>query len=350
MFEDKTPEAIHEALLSNIDDSIDKREGSIAYDLTFPTAIETGNVYLALNAVIELASPETTYAEYLDMWANAFGVYRKPATYATGTVTLTGPVGTVVPSGTQLQTSADIFAVTTEEVTLGATPSTVTARAETPGSAGNVAVNAMNALAPGELYGIVTVSNATQFDGGIDVETDEALRARFFEKARKPAASGNAQHYREWAMAVPGVGEAAVYPLHAGPGTVKVVILDADLRPPSSDIVNRTIAYVEENKPIGATVTIEGAVDLVIDVTATVTLKAGYEADDVATAFKTALAEYLRGLAFTGEAVRINRVGQLLIATDGVVDYTNLRLNGGTANITPTTSQVATAGTVTLNA
>lgn len=62
----------------------------------------------------------------------------------------------------------------------------------------------------------------------IDQETDDELRARYYIKIQTPATSGNAYHYRLWSKEVSGVGDAKVYPLWNGNGTVKVLIIDSN--------------------------------------------------------------------------------------------------------------------------
>lgn len=348
MFEDKTPESIHAAIMSVISDEVDKREGSVAHDLTYPAAIEIGNLYMALDTVVELAFADTAYGEYLDLWTIPFGIQRKPAVSSEGQVTLSGPEGTVVPEGTQLQTESDVFFTTAEEVTITSGSATVNAYAETGGVSGNVSANTVNALAPGDLYGVVSILSSTAFTGGVDMESDDSLRARLIERAQKPSTSGNVHHYKQWALEVLGVGDAAVYPLHAGPGSVKVVIVNADKQPPSASVIADANAYIQENKPIGATVTVEGATGLAINIAVNVTLEDDYNLETIKPLFEQALREYLQKLSFTSEPVRYVRIGEVLLSLEGVKDYENLRVNNGTANITPTTNQVAVLGTVTL--
>ena len=347
MFEEKTPESIHASMLNVLSDRIDKREGSVAHDLSYPAAIEVGNLYMALDTVIELAFVETAYDEYLDLWTFPFGIQRKPAVKSEGQVTLAGPVGTFVPAGTVMQTEGDVFFTTKDDVTLTSGSATVAAEAEEGGVLGNVGENAVNALSPGDLYGVVTIVSSTAFTGGVDKEPDEELRERLFERARKPSTSGNAQHYKQWALEVQGVGDATVLPLHAGPDTVKVLVVNNDKQPPSAALVAEANAYIQENKPVGATVTVEGAVGLAINVTAALTLEPGYTLEAVRTSFTASLRNYLRGLQFAADPIRYVKIGEALISTEGVRDYTNLRVNNGTANITPTTSQVGIVGTVT---
>ena len=61
---------------------------------------------------------------------------------------------------------------------------------------------------------------------GTDTESDEALRQRFDVKAQLPVTSGNANHYIQWALEVPGTGAAKAIPLDTGPGTVTVLVVD----------------------------------------------------------------------------------------------------------------------------
>ena len=107
------------------------------------------------------------------------------------------------------------------------------------------AIGSLNVTA--ELTDIIT--------DGADEETDEALRERFYEKVRNPATSGNKHHYRQWALEVPGVGDAKVFPLDSGDGTLTVMIVDVDkARNPSLEPAVRD--YIETVRPIGATVTV----------------------------------------------------------------------------------------------
>ena len=348
-YESKTPDVIHAAMLENVDPAIDQREGSVTHDLTKPAAIELANAYIELDAVLSLGFAETSEGIYLDMRSSEHGVTRRAAVKAQGSVTLTGPDGTLVPQGTRLQTTSNIFFVTLADVTLTGGTATVNAEAEVGGLSGNVTSGKITALAPGDLYGIVTVNNPLAFDGGSDAEDDATLLARLLDRVRKPATSGNAAHYKQWALEVAGVGDAKVYPVWNGGGTVKVVLLDTEKTAPAQSVIDDATAYIETQRPIGAAVTVVGASELAVNVTATMTLEAGAVLADITTAFTASLADYLKSIAFTGEQIRYTRIANLLIDVPMVVDYANLTVNGGTANILPTDEQVGVVGTVTLS-
>ena len=54
---------------------------------------------------------------------------------------------------------------------------------------------------------------------GTDDEVDDNLRDRLAIRVQKQATSGNAYHYEQWALSVPGVGAVKVIPVWDGPNT-----------------------------------------------------------------------------------------------------------------------------------
>lgn len=352
MYEDKTAEALLDAMLENAPDDVDKREGSVVYDLLAPAAIEFSLAYTELDTLLLLAFADTAEGELLDRRVAEFGLTRKPAVKATGQVTFTGPEGTVIPAGTRLVTGGvePIYFVTTAEATITGGTATVSAEAEEGGAKGNVAAGEITSLAVGEsLFGVVSVTNPQPFDGGADTESDDDLRARFFDRVRKPVTSGNANHYRQWALEVAGVGDAKVYPVANGPGTVKVVLLDPEKTAPPQAVVDEVAAYIESVRPVGASVEVVAATEVPIDVSATLTLAADKELSDVQTEFESLLTDYLKSLAFADPVVRYSKIASLLIDIDGVLDYSGLTVNGGISNVTIADGSVAVLGTVTLS-
>jgi uncharacterized phage protein gp47/JayE len=351
-YEDKTVEALTDDILANVDDEFDKREGSVAYDLTVPYAIELSLLYTELASTLLLGFADTTEGSYLDLRAGEIGLTRKEAVKSVGSLTLTGPEGTFVPEGTRAVTDSmtPVYFLTTQEGTITGGTLTVTAEAETAGAAGNVTAGAVVSLAEGDpLLGILTATNAAAFDGGADSEADADLLGRYYDKIRKPATSGNANSYLQWAKEVDGIGDAKVYPTWNGPGTVKVVLLDMDKTAPPQSLVDAAQAYIESERPIGATVTVVGAEEIAINITADVTLTAGKTVDDAVTEVTTTVTAYLTSMAFVDTTVRYTQIGSYILNANSVVDYSNLTIEGGTTNVTLQDGQVAVLGTVTFN-
>lgn len=105
----------------------------------------------------------------------------------------------------------------------------------------------------------------------------------------------------------------------------------------------------EGKAPVGARVTVEPATAVLINVSATLTIAPGYNADSVKAAVKDNIAAYIKSLAFTSDNdVRYVRIGQAILDTLGVQDYANLTVNGGTANVAIGEQEVAVLGTVNL--
>lgn len=362
-FSGETMQAILQRMLGAITENVDKRQGSVTYDLLAPAAAELAQAYMALDQVLTFGfvSPDMP-REYLELRAAELGIEPRPATKAFGKLTFTGPEGTVIPSGTRVSTDDTIpqYFVTTADVTIPAGGVvSVSAEAEQAGAAGNVAAGDIT-LVLGDLSGIVSVTNPEAFEGGADVESDESLLNRYYRRARRAATSGNTAHYEEWALSIPGVGDVRVIPTWDGPGTVKVVILGDDKRAPDSSVVSAVQEYIDPNQngdgsgqaPIGAVCTVVPAAETAINVSAIVTLATGATIEQVTADFNAGLDEYLASLAYKDPLVRYTQIAGILLGIPDIIDFENLTVNGGTSNIEIDidAGDVAVRGEVNLNA
>lgn len=348
-YETQTKTAILQRMLDASPSDIDKRQGSVTYDLLSPAAIETAALYIELDNILRWGFADTTYGEYLDRRAGEIGLARKAAVKAAGTLTFTGPSGFVVDAGTEVTTAtvAPITFVTSAAGTITGGTVTVPAVAAVAGTSGNVGVGTVTTV-KGNLVGVVTATNSSAFSGGVDTETDEALLGRYYERLRTPATSGNANNYKQWAKEIAGILDAKVYPVWNGPGTVKIVLLGSDGTPPTTGKAAEVAAYIETVRPIGAAVTVEPAAQVAIAVGATISLDVGYTLVDVRNAFTSGLTEYLKSLAFVDPLVRYTQVANVLVNTPGVLDFSGLTVNGGTTNVTVADGAVAVVGAVNL--
>lgn len=363
----ETFDAIMIRLLATVPDDIDKAEGSYIYDALAAAAAEMVQMKIDMGNFLKRGFASTTFGEYLDLRCEEHGLTRKDAVKATGQVTFTGTAGVTIPAGTIVATPADpmlsvasIEFVTTSEATIPESGSiAVDIECSLAGEKGNVLAGTITVLASKitPASSISAVINAAATTGGEDIETDAALLARYLEYVQNPGTSGNKADYKNWALEVPGVGDAQVIPVWNGHGTVKVVLIDEDKQPTSAAVITAVQNYIspdpedgEGKAPIGATVTVAAATAVNIDVSATMTLTGTKTLAQVQTAFEIALADYLKSIAFTDDpTVRYVRIGSLLLDTEGVQDYSALLVNSGTANITISAGQVAVKGTVTLN-
>ena len=335
MYEDQTYENILQEMLNRVSDDVDKREGSIIYDALAPVAYFLADQYFQLSNFVDLVFPDTAVGEYLDRAAGGYGIIRKAASSAIRKIVTSGEV----EIGTRWMISDVAYRITGQ-----LEENTYEAECETTGKIGNTYSGALESLS--------AVSNVTAeltdiLTDGADEETDDALRARFYEKVRHPATSGNAYHYRQWALEVSGIGDAKVFPLDSGPGTVTVLIVDAD-KGRNTSLESEVSDYIETMRPIGADVTVSSPAELAINVSADVSLDGTRTLAEVLLDFKSNLAEYLKDLVFTKYQVSYTRVGSILLDIDGVQDCDNLRLNEATANVAITAKEIAVMGDVSL--
>ncbi|RAK21150.1 putative phage protein gp47/JayE [Anoxybacillus vitaminiphilus] len=343
MFEHQTFEAILQRMLDQVPDDVDKQEGSIIYDALAPAAMELAQMYTELDVILRLAFGETSTGEYLKRRAADFGVYKKEATSAIrkGIFTDENASPFNVPIGSRFRLN-DMVYVATEKIVDGQ----FRMRAETAGSVGNQEFGNLLPVEPIEGLGTAILSDV--LIPGEDEESDDSLRKRFLQKVREPGTSGNANDYKRWATEVVGVGAAKVTPLWNGPGTIKVTIVNNDMQPAANELVAQVSEYIEQVRPIGATVTVVSATGKPIDVSATVVLASGYTLQDVQDVFAQQCRKYLQETAFSTTYVSYAKIGTLLLNTPGVIDYSELTLNGGTANVALQDDEVPVLGSVVL--
>lgn len=335
MYEEMTYENILQQMLDRVTSDVDKREGSVIFDALAPAAYFLADQFFQLGNFIDLVLPDTAVGEYLDRAVSGYGVSRKSANAAVRKIETTA----AIEIGTRWAIRDVVFLVTGQIA-----ENVYEAECETPGKIGNTYFGALESLS---MISEVTAELTDIITDGADEETDDALRARFYEKVRRPATSGNAYHYRQWALEVPGVGDAKVFPLDAGPGTVAVLIVDAD-RKINASLESNVSEYMETVRPIGASVSILSPSAHTVSVSARVLLDGTKTMDEVLVAFKTNLAAQLNKMVFTEYRVSYAKVGSLLLNTEGVQDYESLKLNGTAGNIVIGVKEVPVMGTVNL--
>ncbi|QEK13733.1 baseplate J/gp47 family protein (plasmid) [Crassaminicella thermophila] len=343
-----TIDVIHERMLSNISDEYDKTEGSFFYDATKPVAIELEKAYKDQEEILDKGFVETATGEWLDKKVAEQGLTRKPATKATGYVTIEGSEGAIINAGDKVANDTVTYTILESKTIDSTLKASVQVECDEFGSVGNVPINAIKYF-PVTLSGLTKVYNEEKIDNGYDGETDEELRQRYYDKVRTPATSGNKYHYRNWAKEVPGVGDAKVFPLWNGPGTVKVVIIDSNKTGADSQLVTDVYNHIEENRPIGATVTVESATELQINIDVTLTIDSNnYTIEQVKRNIENAITEHLKEIAFKENYVSYAKIGSLILNSNGVLDYSNLLINNNNSNVSIKETEVAVLGVVTV--
>lgn len=342
----ETKDQILERLMSDIDDKYDKTVGSFMYDTQKPRAIEDEKIYARIDKIADRAFVKTATGDDLKEKLREVAIEMRTATYSKGTVTITGNPGDIVNAGTKVMSDKLFFTITAKG-TLGETGTVdVAAICDTPGSAGNIPAGSIKSFPVSA--GFTSVTNNEPFTGGYDAETEEEAKERYYALAKKPPTSGNKYHYESWAMEVSGVGAAKCIPKWNGPGTVKVLIIDQDREEADADLINAVAEHIEEERPVGPTITVVSATPLPINVNANLILQSGYTVAAVKETIESEINSYLKDIAFEQDYVSLAHIGRSILGINGIVDYENLTINGGISNIDIAEDEVPTLGVVTV--
>lgn len=360
---DVDDDVIHARMLEALPDDIDKTDGGFAHDFTRPAALEKAEMMIAVNDAVQVFFPAWSYGGYLDKLANAVGLTRKAAQPAETYLEITGTEGTIIPAGFIFATpksgdTANVEFAVVESATVNAEgKATALARCTETGLVGNVTENSIT-LMSSPMKGVSAIKNPAAATGGIETEDDESLRARIEEREKNNESSfvGNDSNYKRWAKEVDGVGSVLVVPewMGKGSGTVKLIVMDANGMPANDTILKAVYDHIisPDNRdyrlaPIGAILTVTTAEAVGLTFSATVLLEEDAVLDDVVKAYRTNLLAYFEE-AKAESCIRYTRVCSVLSETKGVLDYSNMLLNGATANIAITADDYPTIAAVNL--
>lgn len=338
MYEAREQEDILAELQEASSTPASKIEGTFENDVLASNSIEFAKLEVELEQAYKAAFAETSWGDYLTMIAAEFGVDRKLAVPAIGTVTLTGTGD--VALGSRFSTAAGTIFETTEAASIQKVGK-VAVQAVNAGTSGNVAAGTIVNI-PISIPGITAVTNDEPTHDGYDEESDEELLKRYYVIVRRPATSGNCNHYYNWAMSVEGVGECKVVPLWNGAGTIKIIIIDSNHDVASSDLIAKVKAHIEENSPIGANVTVTSPAALTINITADV--KGTLDTD----ALKISLSEYFVAHALSISYISSAQIIDRIMNQSTVEDCDNVLVNGA-KRVSITSEQLPVVGSVTVH-
>lgn len=367
-FSAQTYQKILARMLALVPDTFDKRDTSPIQTALGPAAYGLEGFYLSLDQIQKQAFIQTASGDALDLLAVLAGTTRKQASAAVRT----GVFDCAVPIGARFSTINGSDSINFSVVSAIAVGSTYRLQAETPGDIGNrytgpiLPITAIEGLNSAQLTDLLIP--------GEDTETDEAFRARIIERLNSHSFGGNIAQYVENIEAIDGVGAVQVYPTWNGGGTVLCSILGADFLPASAELVQTVQNAIDPPPgqglglglaPIGAKVTITAPEALPINISAALTLAAGYDLEMLQQPIEDAVEAYLlqvrkdwdnnisRTAVSYSASVYLARVLAALIGVSGVVNVSDLTLNGQATDAILTETgplqQVPVLGEVTLH-
>ena len=362
-----------ELVLSYVPENIDKREGSIIYDAVAPAAMALAEQSLQLANIVKQTYVKTADDEYLDYRAVEYGTARYPATYTEALCRAVGNDDGVVEN-IQL---GDRFASVADEptfykVTYINEDHTVVLKAETAGTGPNSYIGQVLPVTPNDEIVFAEIVEVTT--PARDAETDDHLRARLLAENRWLAYGGNVADYLNMLQNIEEVGAGQVYPVWAGAGTVKLVILNNDLMPASSTLVKKVKEEIDPEEsttqgyglaPIDHKVTVTAPETFTVDIAMNVTIADSANVDTIKANIKTSLEEFFKSLRKDWDTVNPtvgrgysmtiyrSKILSRVMMLEGIANATMPRLNGRDEDLqlvfNNTTSQLPVLGEVTVN-
>lgn len=371
---------ILDAMLGEVSDTLDKREGSLIQTALGPLAWYLEGLALTLSNVQKAAYAETAEGEDLDLLAATRGLTRRAAVAAVRQ----GTFNVAIPEGSLFRTvngDSSVLFVSGEQISTSGGLYVYRMTCQTPGVIGNSYSGNITPVTA--IAGLTTAVLGTIIAEGADQESDAALRVRYVASFDTAPYGGNISEYRQAILAISGVGAVQVYPANQyhGGGTALCSIVNADFGPASSALVKTVqdiICPPEDGQtapspngygiaPIGAAVDIVSATAVTINVSCRIIFASGVE-DGLASygdEIRAAVAEYIHSVAEDwGKALVSNRITYpvtvfasriiyAILTIPEVASVADLTINGASGDLTLTETaalqQVPVLGEVALN-
>lgn len=366
--------------LSFVDDSLDKREGSIIYDALAPACYVLAGYYMQLYQVVKNSFAVTATGEWLDQRVKESGITRREATGAVKRADFTDDAGqaAVVRIGTRWSTVSSTNPITyrvTAQYEQNDAP-VAGAYELTCETLGTIGQEYTGPIIPVDFVkGVAAATMSTTLIPGRDTETDDELRERYFDQMSAKAFGGNISDYRNKTREIIGVGDLQIYPVWNGGGTVKLSIVDTAFHAASNEFVQEVQNLIDPVNasgvqgdglgiaPIDHKVTVVAPEEVPVNITASIVLQVPYEVGQVQPAVEQAIEAYMVELRhdwatpneFNQYALSVytSRITAAIVGVPGISNVTNVRLNGTAADITLQQTgqkqQIPVKGTVTLN-
>lgn len=393
MFEEYDFDTLMDKMLSNVDDGLDKREGSVIYDAIAPAALELSNFYLNLDMVLDEVFAESASYYYLIKRASERGLLPKEETNATLMMKVV-PTETQISIGDRFNLDELNYTVTS---IIDGNAGTYQVQCETAGVIGNQQLGALIPIeTENELNNMESATLEEVLIPGEDEEDVETFRERYFASFNNEAFGGNKADYIEKVNNIDGIGgckpirawnggyrpadmiptdevktwfesqskdtlgeniynwlstiyNASINKLLTVGGTVKLIIINSEFRKPSATLIQTVQEEIDPTNttgegdgvaPIGHVVNVIGVNEIPINVTLlSVEYETGYSFDTLKDAIETTIDNYFFDLRQAWASsdnliVRTSQIEAQLLLMSGIVDIQGILLNGQEGNIT----------------
>lgn len=349
----KNYEQILRYLLDQVPADLDKREGSVIFTAVAPVALLTAEILSIFDELVKRFYLDTADGDDLDKKAEEYGLYRYEATHAIREAVMKNGEGLPlrnVPKGSRFFAGESVFTVIRETET----PGTYEVEAEEAGEEGNaihgelIPVAQIQGFASGEL-GRVLIP-------GEDEESDEVFKDRVFAYLLEKAFGGNRADYTQKALEIQGVGGVRIERSTDGEQTVGVIVIDSEDSVPSPELIDKVqdlfdpLDAAREGAglaPINHKVRVRAVDEQPVTLSVTVEHDGEHDVQKgIEETFEGLISE-LRAewkrkrykvepgapVTYDPIIVRHSRIAAELLNVPGVVDISDVLLNGSTTNV-----------------
>lgn len=288
--------------------------------------------------------PDTAEKEFLDRHASLhLPGGRKKATGAVGLVSHPGVDGAPVPAGTVYIRSDGVQYASQADATVVAGVASVTVKATTAGVSTNALLGqSLTLVTPVPGMRSAATVGVNGLTSGTDDEEDDDLRARLLQRLQQPPDGGSATDYVQWALSVPGVTRAWVYPLELGANTVVLRFVrdgDTPIIPDATEVA-AVQAYIDSVRPVTVEFTAVAPVSLPVNFQIqlspnTVAVRAAVEAE---------LRDLIEREALPGGTLLLSHINEAISIAAGETDHV---LVSPTANVAAPAGQLPMFGSIT---
>lgn len=292
--------------------------------------------------------PDTAEKINLNRWAAVWGVARKPAWPAAGTVSILGIEGASVPTGTELQRSDGQLYATDQETLISGGSANAAVTAIDVGTAGNAEGNSLLSLVS-PIAGVeaaITIG-PEGLAGGTDEESDNSLRRRLLLRIQQPPHGGAKHDYLAWALNAEAHGLAVtrawISPLENGLGTVVLRFVMDDTRPdgiPMAGDITALQTYIDQVRPVTAVVSVYAPVPepLNLEISGLVPVSAQVQAT-----IEAEIKDLIRREAEPGGTLLISHIREAISIAAGERDH---QLLSPLTDVVQPTGKITTFGNV----
>ena len=335
--------------LARVPNSMDKRTGAIIYDALAPCAGELANIYIEIQIYKDQTYIKTAKGGNLDKLGEQYSIPRLKASKAQRIAEFIDTNDNLINLPINSRFSVpDSNATVTYNLIRQTTTGHAIIECEQTGTVGN---EYSGALLP--LFTIDNLKSATIIgtqQPARDEEIDDDYSERIIDKLNAKPFAGNIRAYKDYIESISGTSEPQVYPVWNGGGTVKVSIIDSEYNAISNEFMAEIKELIDPEEftgqgvgmaPIGHYVTIDTPTEVEINITADVELETNVTIGTIHNEVEANIETYLYSIRKTWvdyqdkiSYVFLNRILAAILATAGIVNADNVKINGQVANVT----------------